>query len=540
MGEEFGASGLPFEGKQGVGDFFAPFYRVRFITPSPNIRDTYDVNGELIGTSQGTERAEFVTTDGASEVRFEDGNIGFLRNFVTSLEVTDQGGDGTSGGGASVATLRLEPPWEDALYILEHKLIQYGSVMVIEFGWLANEGGAEKITSDPHYFIIQTPSLSVENTDISIEIVGSDIFGYASTQRTTSRTWVREPSFKTDLKVLEKIVLPMKLTIDTSLTNEPPPGTKGLNVEGAGIGVLLVAPPANITKIHRDHPIGKEPAILEQKETDWSFFKSLCSANNCAFFTIGKTIFLADMNVVRTRKVSYTLILFGEPKGDKDVPIINISFNVMDQIFQPATARSTRAISVDPDTNKAKNEDVDPATSADFNFFGTKTVAGKGSSNGLTIKIDEKNSFTPDPEFQDNQEGKVWSMPFSLMNKKEAVTQPARGGTLVGADSATVTVPGMPTIVPMMVVEIRGAPASFNGPYWVISAKHMLNTDGYETELSLTRDTSTADVEIGPQSATQPSTIFNPKQENAVGEGVLAQTPDGESPTKTRRNVRIS
>jgi hypothetical protein len=519
-----GALGDPFKGKEGVGDFFAPFYRVRFLTPSPNQVDQYGPDGEQVGVGVlSLEAMEIASTDGATEVKFDDGNVAFLRSFATSLEVVDEG------GGASTATLHLEPTYEDYLYIVKNKLIQFGAVMVIEYGWLGQGGdyfgASDVISSDPHYYVIQTPSLSINNLDISIDIVGSDIFGYAATQRTTSRTWDRKDSqYKTDLGILKALVGPMGLTIDTSLTNEPPAGTSGLTTPGAGVGVLALdqLPAGNVTGVHVERPLEGEPEIVEQTELDWVFFNDLCTSNNCSFFTVGTTIFLADKNVVKTRQPSYRLLLFQQMQTEKDVPILNLSANALDQLFQPATARETCANSANPDTNEVGANIVDPATADFFTYLGTKTVAGKDSAPGATVSLSDKESATPDPKFADNQTGKVWSVPWAMPNKEEMTRQPARDGVLIGADSANVTTPGLPSVVPNMLVELNGAGQSFDGAYYVLKATHRIDTGGYETTMELTRDTSTADLEVGPQAASQPPSTNTPATDTSGLEAVSA------------------
>jgi hypothetical protein len=512
----------PFSGKEGVGDFFAPFFRVRFLTPNPNTLDAYGPDGELAAVSESsTVGAEILSSNGQTDITFSEGDsVGQLRSSATTLTISNVG------GGASFATLVLEPTYEDALAIIEHRLLQYDSIMVIEWGWLGQGSslfgaGGDQITSDPHYFVIQQPSLSINNLDVSIEIVGADLFGYASTQRTSTRLWDRNFfDYKTDLGILENLVRPSGLTIDTSLTNSPPVagGAGGAGLGDLGLGQLDEVSAGNVTGIFTEHPIEGQPEVLEQNEKDWIFFNTICASNNCSFFTIGSTIFLADMNVVKTRQSSYRLLMYQQPTDDRDIPILNYQSNAQPFLFQPAESRETCVNHVNPDTNKVECIKTDPGTSDDFQFLGLKTASGKSKSDGVSVSVSSSDSVTPDPKFTDEQTGKVYSVPYYLVNKLEVAKQPARDGVMFGNTDANITIPGVPSIVPMMIVEVQGVGRTFNGPFIVMKTTHRLDTSGYETDLELVRDTSTADIEVGK--GTQPPSTNTPSTDPSGDEGV--------------------
>jgi hypothetical protein len=507
-----GGRSNPFTGKEGVGDFFGPFFRVRFLTPNTSIRDEYQ-DGELVSAAElGTTAAEAISSQNGTDIKFSDNNVGQLRSFASSLEIMD------NGGGASIATLHLEPTYEDALAIVNDKAIQIGAVMVIEYGWLgqgspAFGAGGEQISSDPHYYVIQQPSLSMNNLDISIDIIGADLFGYASTQRTSSRKWDRN-DYPRDLDILEGLVKDTSLTVDTSLVTKQ---------QVAFLPLGGAAPVAGTgSPLFETHPLKGEPQIVEQNDKDWIFFNTICASNNCSFFTIGDVIFIADMNVVMTKQPSYRLLMYQQPADDRDVPILSFGTNALTQMFFPAESRSTVATTIDPDTGEVTATKVDPATSTDIEHLGLKSNSGEGTADGVTISVADNKSIIPNPKFKEDQSGKTFSVPYSINNRGEMERQPTRAGEFLANTDATVTIPGLPTIVPMMLVEIAGT-GVFNGVYVVMSAKHRLDTGGYETELALTRNTTSADTEVGK--GQQPTKTNNPKTDKTGDEAAIPADP---------------
>jgi hypothetical protein len=286
-----------------VGDFYAPFFTVRFLTSSP-------LEGKLVEPKKGvetnatiTEADTLIIQSGTQSVELvTDGRTTSLRNYAASLQVTHQGGS------AVMVELRLEPPLDDALVLIEQRLIQFNSIMVVEWGWSSNEG-ADSILSDKHYFTTYEPKMEVKGTDISITIQGIDFFSSSALKRETAKKYMRnQPSadavvYFNDYLILESLARKNNMRLNTTLC----PKLDKHN---------------QIVPLFRPRPGPGETAIsIEQNEKDWIFFKKICDMNRVDFVTTGDTIFIVDLNIMAVQKYSHRLVFWNQLQNSDDIPI---------------------------------------------------------------------------------------------------------------------------------------------------------------------------------------------------------------------------
>lgn len=501
--------GSPLEDAPPVGDFFAPFFTVHFITKKPGTK-TVDQDGKELATATG----------GESETYKVDHT---MRNYATSLEIV------STGNGANVATLTMEPPFYDAVDIIESQRIQRDSVMVCQWGWLPAAPGAKKITSAQHFFIVMKPSVEMSGSDITITITGVDLLVNSATKRETRTGYPRTEAAFGEAQAakyaqvefagtrggindqVEKTVFPTDLSILEHLAK------KNGNLE---VKPTLVPPNSSLFKTR---PLNdSEPLVLEQNELDWDFFKGLCRKNKCDFFTLGNKVFLGDRDVVDWQKSAYRLIMYQQPRDGHDIVMLNFSTSAKADLFQSPESVEVRQVSVDPDTGVSHDTAHDPAKMKDKVSLGKKTLAGRDIADGKPEVVGQT-EIIPKPKMEENQTCHV-SVPHNKTNRDEHVASLPRAAAFVANMNASATIPGVPTLLPLMIVQVSaGFPKTFDGPYRVMKATHRLG-DGYEMELELLRDTSSVD----PAGyGVEPVTPSDPPMDEGGGEVVGSTDENG-------------
>lgn len=506
----FGAAPKP------VGDFFAPFFKVEFITA--RTADGRRIqNGEEVEAPSGGFFGKIGATIQSyldSQIRVSlDNAVEQLRNYSTNLTIRTL-------PGTSTATLVMEPPYEDALRLIDHRAIQYDSVMRVEWGWLPSTPGDEAISSGAHFYALQPPEMSVNNGDVQITLTGVELFAHNYSSREGRRTWPRS-QFRTDLSIVEALLSPLGFDADTTLVPE--------NIERDG---KEVPHPLRAQKgTSETRPVegsGGRQVVrtvngkIEQNERTWVFFNRLIRGNNCDYFMSGKKCFIVDRNHAKIQRPSYTLAHYQQMTSDKHIPMFNWSTNALKTLFTcPPSARGITYASNDPDTGEANEATFDPAASSLEEFIGKRTRSGRANPNGISMKIGDI-TLTPNLAMEDTDRGRHISQPASAVNADERARQSARQASMIANTAASVTIPGMPNLTPWQVVRVEGVPSVFKGNYLIKEVTHTFSTgDGFSTELQLVRDTSTGDDATG--NGLRPQTGGNqPKAETGSGEGANA------------------
>lgn len=514
----------PFSSAPPVGDFYAPFFTVEFTNPEEQSSKKTGADGQTGGKPGG------IISSSAGETRYnftDNPEMSRLRSFASSLEVT------SVGGAACTATLVLEPPYYEAIHICEARAVQQKAIMSCQWGYLPGGPGAKAIVSRWHHFVLQKPpTLSVSGTDVSITIVGIDAFSNVAMKRESRTVYIRSKgsetkkaehaktehkgtrkgtrnvpdgkddhtqggTFSTDLKILEHLAKKPGMTVNTSLV-----------------------PKSSMLFKDRTKP-------AEQDKPDWAFFLELCVRNKCDFYTEGGVIYLVDTNTVKVQQTSYRLLLMRQPETDRDIPMQEFSTDALANMFTPAAAAEVRRLSADPDSGIVVDLTIDPAERDDQQFAGKLTAAGLAVAAGKSAKLSDDTTLIPNPAFSATETGKHVTSPHGYEGGDEQAAMLARSSALLANMDARATVPGVPSLIPWMLVEVlAGFPTTFDGPFMVKKVTHRLGTDGYSMELELHRDTTSASTE---GSGSRPSTGGNtpPAQESGAGEAVTSTDENG-------------
>ena len=478
------------------GDFYAPAYRIVFYRPQKTTSVDDDGN---VDAAADTGSIDVLKDDQSSrneallKSSFDDGSEAtIMRAYVSSVTI-----EGISSS-AYKATVVLTPPYAEAVKILEQKLIVFGSVMSIEWGYFNQ--GTEPIRSPKHLFRITQPSVQFGLTT-TITIVGRDIFTAASEGRTTRRSWKRE-EYKTDLDVLEGV---LKAT-----------GTS-MFLDSDGI------PPESELKQQ-----GKT-AGWEQTESEWRFFRRVCESNSVGWTTDGEdgdTVRLFDKQNVATKDVSYRLLWMTKPTGDFDIPVEEVSINPLLTLFQglPET-RGVRHSAPNPNTNVTTQTNKDDANQPTSQRPGAAPLTGTaGAAATGTVTNTGNASVNGDPKLNKDQTGTQVPTTSRENNPDKKIENMVTEGAQLANNRATVKIPGHPAIAPQMVVSLVGLPKGFGGNYLIRSLKHVIGA-GYTTELDLFARASSSDprgVGARTEGGTN-KTVADPKS----GDEPTAYGPDG-------------
>ena len=458
----------PYVGKMRLGDVFAPFYSARFLVLREVVRKVVQADGSAKEEPDG----RVVVT----EPQDEQVEI-LLRNYVTSISIK------MMGSAATFCEVILQPPFEDALRIIDNQLLDKTTLVAVSWGWISNNQDA--ISSREHVFRITQPKLSMSGMDATITLSGTDIW-LGAAETTTNRPWSRI-TYATDIHIINELVAPYKLLVSVALTE-----------------------PTSLIRQAKTSP--SDPPVIEQNESDWTFLARLCDMNNATFFVHGNVMEIIDKNVSRTKKPFCRFVFFNQPQKADDVPMFGYSVNANANLFFPPASKEVVVHYHDPNTGDQQTV-IDPSQMPDQRFLGERTAAGPGTMDGRTLRISDTVEVIPRPLLHlDNpsgghggrRTGSRFSVPAQGTNRDEHAKLVARDAILIANTDMECSIPGVPGLVPMQNVQVDGVPKVFSGLYFVKQIVHKLDTSGYECDVSLFRDTSTGDKTEG--SGTKPAT----------------------------------
>lgn len=459
----------PFEGQERVGDFFSPFFTVRFMTVESQQGTEVDGETGAESTVEVQESGSVVVSEGGSQITFsEDQRTKNFRNFVTKLTVT------VPALGVAMLELVMEPPFEEAIQIVDNKLMQWNSLVVVEFGW-SGSGRQNTIISDKHFFVISQPKLEMKGTDITITVTGVDPYSYSSQKRETRTVFRRTEAspdgttYSTDLMILETIARKNKMRLNTSLAPEGAP-------------------------IRQQKPIDENDAkAIEQNEKDYLFFRRICDMNRCDYFVVGDTIFIVDHNIARVQKAAFRFVFWNAPRDANDVPMLSFSTQALPSLFCPAESKEVVCKSADEDKQSVATTRNNPSEMSDNEAMGERGAGGTAEADGKTFQISSDTALIPNPRFAENETGRMMSCPSGQPNRDEYAKRVVRDANSLANRNAEATVPGCPRLVPSMIVRVDGVGRVFSGAYLVLKVVHTLTTDGFESVVTLICEASTGD-----------------------------------------------
>jgi hypothetical protein len=445
-----------------VGDFFSPFFRVAFRSLGKELGVVQEFAGqEEFQTTSLAGTATTSDTSNPTQLKFLSTQ---LPNYAASLSIE------ALIGAPLKFTLTLTPPYDDAVQIVDNKLVGYGTLVKVQWGYTSNSSN-NNLLSDIYVFRNEHPAVEY-GQDITITLSGLDLVAGAG-MRNTSKVVYNRLLFPTDYHILLALFAKTKLQLD--ITNVPPTST-------------LFLPQLF-------------PPTLEQHSTDWQFIRQILSDNNLAGHAQGAVFKVYSPSQLGSEQIAYRFLFRLQPEDKRDIPMMSFNGNPRPWIFNPPEARGLRAISSDPDSGATTAEDMTAAGLADQQNVGDSnsnsdgdptdqatSLASDEADDGETDDDDEIGApLTTRPAPGPDDVGTVHSRPSQMSNGDERARQIVRGAAVFGNVGATLTAPGMPDVLPPMLVGVEGVGRLFKGPYFVKSVKHEISTSGYEMEVELQR-----------------------------------------------------
>jgi hypothetical protein len=448
-----------------VNDLFAPFFDVVFYSLEETDGIVEGGPEEGLGTIAGSEKL------GASRLQIrsvggglqsfnpqgEGSELAELTNYRANLQVT------MLSAAALQATLTLTPPYEAALKIVDNRLIRFGSLMEIQWGYLSTDGDAQPAISDKGLFRITQPSIKF-GREVVVTIGGFDILSSSLSTADVRCCWSRE-EFKCDLDILRRLI-------------KAPRAPDGL--------ALVDGEVSNESPLRKR----KERDVI-QSDSDWAFFRRICRQNDVAFEQKGAQVILRDENRIDLAKPKYRLTWFMQPQNQFDVPMISFESNPILSLFanEPG-ARGQRTVCRNAETGKIEIVNKDPSktgvpqqgNASDTHPEGYETEAKKTNEELLAAyqKLDENVCAS----------GRIYTVPCSRPNKTEEIERTNREARRLYNTHATVVCPGVPGLIPQQIAEVENVGCVFSGSYRIMKATHNIGA-GYTVKLDLIRASST-------------------------------------------------
>lgn len=445
-----------------VGDFFAPFFRVAFLSPLQE--QSASADDVFAPESSATISDDDIQMPWLDSLR--------LGHYVHKLTIVSKGSS------HNFFTITLTPPYEEALRFLDSGLVRYGAVVAVQWGY-SSGSDSPNILSKVHTFRNAEPKASFSGMEITITVSGGDMFSEIASRQETRKVYERT-IYATDLAIIDDVAKNYGWTVDTSKLS----ATSSLFT----------------TKT--------EPS--EQHESDFDFIRALCFDNNAWCRLVQTTLIIDDMDEVARRATSYNLLWRIQPSTKRDIPVLSIDINPDIRAFLPPEVRGLVTISGDLDSGELSAEIIDAAQDAAIKHIGEpdNTTLGTATADlGQTVKDPESGKqINIRPVQTERQHGSHISYPKNRNNAKEHVRQIVREAEYYANQRAVVTVPGFPDLAPTMLISLEGVGNSFSGIYMIRDVTHELSPDGYISRLEIFRNTSPTEEGARPISPPQPGT----------------------------------
>lgn len=468
-----------------AGNFFAPFFDVAFYRPSKEggvIQgdDPASVRAALAEEtsprplaalaalldfgSRGTiDTSSIRVTSEAGQSRIGSANakLAQIRNFRSNLTIDSLESSNVK------ATLRLQPPYADALQILDNTLIRLGSYMVIQWGYLNADGG-EPVMSEKGVFTMVEPRVSFGDT-VTIEISGYDILYMGTSSLDRRCTWPRE-QYPTDLSIVQKII-----------------------EKHIGKSLRFVA-----DRVKPKSPIRvaqtSDPWI--QTTDDFAFFRKVLKFNDVGYRIVGGQFQLFDYSEVDSRCPEYTLMMYRQPEKATDIPMISFDANSQLGLFSDRQgSRGVWVYSHDLDNNTPIRREIQPDDTGVAQVHAGTTSTGEDAvpKESVSTSMGQVRAY----DFPDTECTSGWIQVQPYERPSQETFADSQGRTIRRANTeATAVIPGHPGIKPLVIVdvfgdELAGVGWKFGGNYRVMGVTHEIGGGGYITKFDMLRAGST-------------------------------------------------
>lgn len=502
-----------------VGDLFAPFFDVVFYSPTTDVGlevtpeiTPFGLGGSIaaavraaVQQAQQTIALSDTTSIGSTRLALRsvggglqsfspegpDSEIGQLVNYRSSLEVT------MLSAAALQATLTLTPPYEAAVAIVDNQLIKFGSLMEIQWGYLALDGSGSPAVSDKGLFRITQPSIKF-GQQVQVTIGGFDILSSSLMTQDTRCVWPRD-TYPTDLDILRQII-----------------------TTRVGSGTTL-----DDSKLSQDSTLRKKKSGegITQADDDWTFFRRICRQNDAVFAQKGSTIVIMDEERTSATKPKYSMFWFGQPKDEFDIPMISFETNPIMSLFagEPG-ARGQKTVKRDPEEKTVKATKKDPGKTGTTQTGEANTATTDRAFKTDVVKTSEgaTAAFAP---LDVCASGRILTQPARRPNAEEETERENREIRSFFNTRASAVCPGVPGLLPQQVVTIRNVGETFSGNYRVMKVIHSIGT-GYTMKVDLLRSAASNTKTQGDAASSDPENTEPTDPQASTGEPVEPRVED--------------
>lgn len=463
-----------------VGDLFGPFFRVEFlnVTVDPGFVEA-GLNDTALGSVSNIDAASITQASVEDPIALDSR---LLARTASNLTIESMAGS------PFLFTVAFTPPYDDAIRILNNRVITFGGLVRVQFGYQSNAKLGFGLESDVHLFVINGMPKVDFGQDITITIQGRDLVSFSG-MRNTSKKIYKRAEYANDFLIVREIAQKNAVDLDVSKVR------------------------ADSTFFTPKIP-GIPPSI-EQHHTDWQFIRSLCMQHGLRLSAEGAVLKIYSPDTLETEPVAYRFLWRQKPISKRDIPVMNLTGNALPYLFQPPEGRSVVALKTDPDTGLTNAVKVTGAGLSDQANVGTEPSGAPGSSvtgnqpKSLATDADDLGEVVLDPETLERKivkpfprpnidAGTVISQPNTVNNADERVETKVRSAVYFTHPMVRITTPGMPDVFPPMLVRLEGTSKLFDSVYVVLEAKHDIGLNGYTMDLKLIRHTAQTEAGVVP------------------------------------------
>lgn len=489
-----------------VGDFFGPYFSVRFFNLISHPTSAEDLAAQSVeGLTQRSRREQTLAT----ELNFlgiavaTGGRITSTTGVSLTQAATDVSNIGrdtlidqhlprvaasmtaeSKSGSPFRVQITLTPEYEDALVIMNSRLITYSTVAEVEWGYNTNGPDGEELKTRKYYIRIVYPKINF-GENISIVLEGYDLSSDFAKRNSGRRSWTRA-EVPNDFELVKKLIErnpPYKLrpsSLNDALANNFPVAESTIfsNPDDRGV-----------------HQVG----------SDWQFINRLLRKHNLSFYINGTDFNLYSLvnPSASEQNVIYTFRWRQAMQGPRDIPVYNSTCNILNSFFLPSSSRGLVNVSHDPITGEFKASTITPRDaphSAPKEMMATaggdspelgSLFSGKAANTFAFTADGGAMTITPEPETSPDETGDVvTSPPLSNIDPNETdgrVLTLLKENGIFSAPRIKLRCPGVPRMVPNRIVRLRGFTDIFDGLYMVLHVKHMVSSSGYDMDVEVVR-----------------------------------------------------
>jgi len=437
--------------QSGPNDYYAPFFDIVIYSAQSDQSEEALLADGVVSVHEARKNP----VAGASTVRFTtkagdtvfspDPKADGLRNFRSHLTVL------AVAAGVYKATLTLQPPYEDALSIMNNQAIRLGSVMELQWGYMSTGGGNdEPLLSDKGFFTIVDPTVSFGKTT-TIQITGYDLLSNKLSGVDGRKVWPRS-KYKADIDIVRELADKFRWKVSVDFLRKDKSS--------------IMRPPK-----------GTQPKDLTQTESNFNFLRSVLRKNNASYVTDGDTMILFDIAARATEPPKYTFAWYRQPTEETDLPLISFTGNSIIALFQSIGSRGIYSVEHDTDDNSVK-------------VFRSEDSAGSEADHpkiGVQTSTIEVVPYVDIAETEDGSAGLILTRPTNEAQANENYAEDADTKLQRNSNyNAEAVIPGHPKILPLENIRADKALGTFAGVYRVMQVTHEVG-QGYLTKLKLLR-----------------------------------------------------